>query len=300
MTVRVRVPATSANLGPGFDCLGMALALYNHVEAEEVPAGLQVTVEGEGTGELAAAAGNLVVTAAERLFAAVGRRPAGLRLRLRNGVPVARGLGSSAAAIVGGLVAANALLGVPLSAERLLDLAVELEGHPDNVTPALVGGVTVSCGTAFVRFDPPPGLALAVIVPERPLPTAEARAALPRRIERADAVFNLQRACLLTAALREGRLDLLPAALDDRLHQPYRAALLPGLAEALERARRERALLGACLSGSGSSVLVFLAPGREADHTAAVERVAAAFRERGTACRTLFTAPCAQGAVLEA
>lgn len=321
----MRVPATSANLGPGFDCLGMALDLYNTVEMEATRAGAEVAVEGEGAEGLGAAARDLVLGAAERVFGAAGRRPAGLRVRLVNAVPVARGLGSSAAAVVGTLVAANALVGNPLSPGDLLDLAVELEGHPDNATPALFGGVTVSCSpgdaagearaggaadggeaggpagrrTVFLRFDPPPGLALAVIVPDRPLPTAAARAVLPRQVARVDAVFNLQRACLLTAALRDGRLDLLATALEDRLHQPYRAALLPGLSEALERARRAPALLGACLSGSGSSVLVFLRPGEEAAWAAAVDGVADAFRARGLACRALFTAPSPLGATLE-
>ncbi len=143
--VRVRVPATSANLGPGFDCLGMALDLHNTVEMEATAGGVEVTAEGEGAEALAGAAENLVVSAARRLFAAAGREPAGFRLRLINTVPLARGLGSSATAIVGGLVAANALLANPLDTLDVLDLAVELEGHPDNVTPALLGGVTASC-----------------------------------------------------------------------------------------------------------------------------------------------------------
>ncbi len=316
--VRVRVPATSANLGPGFDCLGMALDLHNTVEMEATAGGVEVTAEGEGAEALAGAAENLVVSAARRLFAAAGREPAGFRLRLINTVPLARGLGSSATAIVGGLVAANALLANPLDTLDVLDLAVELEGHPDNVTPALLGGVTASCligasdgaraaagegggrRSVFARFDPPEGLSVAVIVPERPLPTAEARAVLPRQVDRGDAVFNLQRACLMVAALRDGRFDLLAAALDDRLHQPYRATLLPGLAEALAEARREPALLGACLSGSGSSVLVFLAPGREDGWPAAVDAVADAFRRRGVPCRTLFTRPSPRGAAVDA
>lgn len=309
--VRVRVPATSANLGPGFDCLGMALDLHNTVEMETTAGGVRVTAEGEGAEALAGAAENLVLTAARRLFAAAGRAPAGLRLHLTNTVPLARGLGSSATAIVGGLAAANALLGNPLDILDVLDLAVELEGHPDNVTPALLGGVTASCLTegagagpggrrsVFARFDPPEGLALAVIVPERPLPTAEARAVLPRQVDRGDAVFNLQRACLMVAALRDGRFDLLAAALDDRLHQPYRATLLPGLSEALGQARREPALLGACLSGSGSSVLVFLRPDEEGAWPGAVDAVADAFRRRGVPCRTLFTRPSPRGAVVE-
>lgn len=306
--IRVRVPATSANLGPGFDCLGMALAIYNTIEMDEAPAeGVQVSVAGEGAEALSGAAGNMVAEAAERLFRAAGRRPRGLRLRVENAYPVARGLGSSAAAIVGGLVAANAMVGSPLGTDGLLDLAVEMEGHPDNVTPALLGGVTVACTvrdgagqdggarTVYARFDPPPGLRLALVIPERPLSTAEARAALPAAVPRADAVFNLQRACLLVASLQAGRTDLLGLALDDRLHQPYRAGLLPGLAEALAAARRP-GLLGGCLSGSGSTVLLFLDPGEEALWGEAVDAVAGAFRRNGIACQVRFVSPSAAGA----
>lgn len=306
--IRVRVPATSANLGPGFDCLGMALSIYNTIEMEEAPQGLHLSVAGEGAEVLAGEAGNMVAEAAARLFHAAGRHPRGLRLHVENSYPIARGMGSSAAAIVGGLVAANALLGFPLATDDLLQLAVEMEGHPDNVTPALTGGVTVACTlqegtggggggarTVYVRFDPPPGLHLAVVIPERPMSTAEARAALPERVPRADAVFNLQRACLLVASLQAGRVDLLGAALDDRLHQPYRACLLPGLADALAAARRP-GLLGGCLSGSGSTVLLFLAPGDEARWGEAVDGVAQCFRQQGIACQVRFVRPSAEGA----
>ncbi len=278
--VTVRDPATSANLGAGFDCLGLALSVHNLVEMAEIPGGLRVAVEGEGAGRLPAGPDNLAVRAAEHLFAAAGRRPRGLGLRLVNRIPPSRGLGSSSAAIVGALVAANELVGRPLGRDELLHLAVSLERHPDNVTPALFGGVTVAATvsgpasasspeptpaeerTVYVRFDPPAALALAVIVPDAPLSTEEARRALPPRVSRGDAVFNLQRACLLVAALQAGRLDLLPDALDDRLHQPYRGPLLPGLAEVLAGGRRP-GLLGVTLSGSGSTVLAWL------DHAAA-------------------------------
>ncbi len=305
---RVRVPASSANLGPGFDCLGLALDLHNVVELEERPAGLEVVIRGEGAQALSAGPDNLVVVAAERLFAAVGRRPPGLAVRLENAVPLSRGLGSSAAAIVGGLVAANALVGSPLDRDALFRLATEMEGHPDNVAPALFGGLTVAVsGEGFgpgapvcIRFDPPPGLELAVVIPDRPMSTAEARRVLPDAVARRDAVFNIQRACLLVAALREGRLDLLTVALDDRVHQPYRAALLPGLEEALRAARRS-GLLGACLSGSGSTVLVFLAPDSpEEERVAALEAVVSPFRLRGIGCAVKRVRPAAAGAeVLE-
>lgn len=303
--VRVEVPATSANLGPGFDCLGLALDICNMVEIEEAPGGrVKVEIAGEGAGDLAADAANLVATAAERVFSAAGRRPAGFHLRLENAIPVARGLGSSSAAIVGGMVAANALLGAPLSNDEILQLAFELEGHPDNVAPALLGGLTVACVSGSralaLRLDPPAGLPLAVLVPERPLATAEARRVLPTEIPRADAIFNVQRACLLLAALGDGRTDLLAEALQDRLHQPYRAALLPGLAEVLAAARRP-GLLGACLSGSGSSVLCFLDPQASPEaRQQGARALAAVFEGRDIPCRVLFTAPSAHGARLVA
>lgn len=298
--VTVRVPATSANLGPGFDCLGMALSIHNVVEMAELAGGLHVEVEGEGAGELSTGPDNLAVRAAERLFAVAGRCPRGLFLRLVNRIPPSRGLGSSSAAIAGALVAANDLAGRPLDRETLLQLASDMEGHPDNVTPALFGGITVAASVAgrasYARFDPPPALAVAAIVPDVPLSTAQARRVLPERVPRADAVFNVQRACLLVAALQAGRLDLLADALDDRLHQPYRAPLLPGLAEALAEGRRP-GLLGATLSGSGSTVLAWLDPAApRAAREAGVEALAGRLRERGVGCRVWFVAPSAAGA----
>lgn len=295
------MPATSANLGPGFDCLGLALAVHNVVEMEERPAGLQVTVRGEGAGSLSPGRDNLVVAAAERLFAAAGRRPSGLAVRLENAIPLSRGMGSSAAAIVGGLVAANALIGAPLGRDELFRLAVELEGHPDNVAPALFGGITVAVGggraeapARCLRFDPPARLELAVLVPDRPMSTAEARRVLPEAVPRRDAVFNVQRACLLVASLQAGRLDMLSEALEDRLHQPYRARLLPGLEEVLG-ARRRPGLLGACLSGSGSAVLVFLDPD-SGGADGALEALAGLFRARGIGCRVERVRPSPAGA----
>lgn len=301
--VTVRVPATSANLGPGFDTLGMALELYNTVEMAEAPAGVRLYVEGEGAEALSRRPDNLVVSAAERLFAECGRSVSGLIVRLVNRIPVSRGLGSSATAIVGGLVAANHLVGSPLGTDDLLELAVAMEGHADNVTPALMGGVTVACNTGgrtrYLRFDPPPDLALGVIIPDRPLSTAEARRVLPDRIPREDAVYNLQRACLLVGALQAGRLDLIGEALGDRLHQPYRVSLLPGLDQVLSTSRRP-GLLGACLSGSGSTVLVFLDPAAgPAERDQAVEDLAGAFRAHKIGCHVLSVRPALRGAQID-
>jgi homoserine kinase len=257
MRVRVRVPATSANLGPGFDVLGLALALHNEIVAEEADA-VRVTAEGEGAGRLPTGADNVVARAARLAYEAAGRRFVGADLRCVNRIPTSRGLGSSAAAWVGGLTAGNALMGAPLDREALLTLAARAEGHPDNVTAALLGGLTVSCWTgervAAVVLPVPPQLRWVALVPEVEGSTAEARAALPDGYPRADAVFNLQRMGLLLAALSAGRTDLLEVAMDDRLHQPYRLKLFPWLAEVIPAARRAGAL--ACvLSGAGPSLL---------------------------------------------
>lgn len=298
----MRVPATSANLGAGLDCLGLALAIYNEVEMAVLPAGLRVEVEGEGAGELSTGPDNLAVQAAARLFSAVGGAPPGLFVRLVNRIPPSRGLGSSSAAIVGSLVAANALAGAPLSRDDLLQLAVEMEGHPDNVTPALVGGVTAAAAAdgcaVYMRFDAPAGLRVAAVIPDRPMSTAEARRVLPETVPRADAVFNIQRACLTVAALQAGRFDLLPDSLEDRLHQPYRGRIMPGLAEALAAGRRP-GLLGVTLSGSGSTVLAWLDPAAPpAKQEEGAEAVAACFRRLGIGCRVWLAAPDTGGAHL--
>ncbi|MGB9866673.1 MAG: aspartate kinase [Bacillota bacterium] len=260
MKVKVRVPATTANLGPGFDALGMALALYNYVEAEEVPSGIRVEVRGEGSGRLPEAPDNLVVRAMFRLFDKVGYAPSGLCVRLENHIPIARGLGSSAAAIVGGLVSANYLAGSPLNQQQLLDLAAEMEGHPDNVSAALLGGFVISTregqSVRYMRLEPPFGIETIVVIPQRELKTQDARRVLPKAVSLEDAVFNISRACALVGSLMTGEYEALDWATEDRLHQQYRDALAPELRALLKEARAAGAR-GAVLSGAGPSVLVF-------------------------------------------
>jgi homoserine kinase len=258
LTVHVRVPATSANLGPGFDALGLALALYNEVTAAEADT-VKVTIEGEGASRLPPGPNNVIARGVRQVYEAAGRPFRGVTLRCVNRVPTARGLGSSAAAWVGGLVAGNALLGSPLSREALLAMAARAEGHPDNVAAALFGGLTVSCTladgrVATVSLPVPGAVHWVVLVPETTSATAEARAVLPESVPRADAVFNVQRVSLLLAALQTGRLDVLGAALDDRLHQPYRTRLFPWL-PAVSEAARAAGALGCVLSGAGPSLL---------------------------------------------
>jgi homoserine kinase len=287
VSVRVRVPATSANLGPGFDALGLALALYNDVIAEEADR-TSVRVEGEGAGRLATSDKNVVARGVRMAFEAAGRPFAGVTLTCVNRVPAARGLGSSAAAWVGGLVAGNALLGEPLDRAAILDLAARAEGHPDNVAAAIFGGLTVSCttgnGARALALPVPARLRWVALVPEITSATSEARAVLPHSVSRADAVFNVQRVALLIAALQTGECDALVVALDDRLHQPYRVRLFPWMPDVVSAARRAGAL-GCVLSGAGPSLLAVVG-GDEAEAAAvgrAMEDALRAVRIAGAA-----------------
>jgi homoserine kinase len=255
--VHVRVPASTANLGPGFDALALALGLHNEVEAGESDR-VTVTVEGEGAGELATGERNVVLRGVRAAYEAAGRRFEGCAIACVNRIPLARGLGSSAAAWVGGLVAGNALLGSSLDRATLLVLAARAEGHPDNVAAALLGGLTVAYsggdGARALSLPVPASLSWVVLVPDVSMATAEARAILPSSVTRADAVFNVQRVALLLASLQAARPELLSAALEDRLHEPYRLRLFPWMAEVTAAARAAGAL-GCVLSGAGPSLL---------------------------------------------
>jgi len=296
--VWVRVPASTTNLGPGFDALGMALQLHNRVGLRIAEGPVRVEVTGEGAGVLEAGADNLVYTAVRRLYAEVGREAPPLEIRLENAIPVSRGLGSSSTAIVGGLVGANALLGEPLDREAVLALAVELEGHPDNVTPALLGGFQVTSltedGLIHLRLPTPAGLRAVVCVPEASVSTAAARRVLPEQYSRADAVFNIGRAALLVAALLTGATGELRAAMQDRIHQPYRAPLIPGFDAALAAAL-EAGAAGACLSGSGSTMLALVT----GDAERVGEAMTAAVRAAGASARWLALDVDPEGAVVE-
>jgi homoserine kinase len=283
--VHVRVPATSANLGAGFDALGLALALYNEVTATEAD-GVTVALEGQGSGRLPTGGDNIVARGVRQAYDAAARPFKGVALTCVNRIPTARGLGSSAAAWVGGLLAGNALLGGPLSREALLALAARAEGHPDNAAAALYGGLTVSCALgdgriATVSLPVPGTLRWIVLVPETTSSTADARAVLPDSVPRGDAVFNVQRVSLLLAGLQSGRVDVLAAALDDRLHQPYRRRFFPWMTAVIDAAR-EAGALGGVLSGAGPSVLAVVSG--DADAVArAMEGALAAAGLRGRA-----------------
>ena len=259
----VQVPGTSANCGPGFDCLGLATTIYNYLDLTLLH-GNKVVVEaaGEGAENIPRGRRNLTWQAVQRLLQEVGRETdfKGAIIRTRNNVPLSRGLGSSSTAIVGGLVAANEILGAPLTRQELLKLATELEGHPDNVAPALFGGFTVSVmdkgAVQTFSFLPRIKLKLIVAVPDFELSTRLARKVLPKNISMKDAIFNVSRASMLIAALVEGREELLPLAFDDALHQPYRKKLVPGMTEVFEAAKAAGAL-GAAISGAGSCLIAF-------------------------------------------
>lgn len=284
MHLSVTVPATTANLGPAFDCLGLALTLYNTLEVSPREEGLLITVEGEGAGQIAVDHTNMMAGAMQRLYDHVGRPFPSLHLRQINHIPVASGLGSSAAAALGGLIAANKLLGEPLSAAELLEVAVTIEGHPDNMAPALYGGLVLANRDSdhlLVEHLPIADLRVVVVVPAFTLPTVQARAVLPREVSFPDVIFNLGRVGLLVRALGEGDYQKLASAMRDRLHQPYRVPLIPGMQAAFHAARAAGAH-GVALSGAGPGAIAFAPHGHEAI-AAAMSR---AFAEAGLDSRS--------------
>ncbi len=255
----VRAPASSANLGPGFDSLGISLGLFTTLRVTR-QAFTQVVPLGPDLQGTPADTSNYIYRCMQITARRVGRELPPVRVEIQTEVPLARGLGSSAAALVAGLVAANVLLGEPLGQDELLDMAAREEGHADNVAPALMGGIAVATldkvGTHFVRLEPPEHLGVTVLIPDFELSTSKARAVLPTEYSRADTVHALSHAALLAAALATGRLDLLEHAMQDYVHQIWRAPLVPGLTDVLEGATRHGAL-GAALSGAGPTVLCF-------------------------------------------
>jgi len=271
----VDVPATSANLGPGFDALGLALDITNTVRVE-IADRWEMSIEGEGARQLPSGDRNLMLrsltTAARRWD--IELPP--LRLTCSNSIPLSRGLGSSSSAIVSALVIANHVGEGERSADDILQLASELEGHPDNVTPAYLGGVQ-ACALAggkvvHARVPVKRAPSLAVYIPDVPMPTREARRVLPRRIEIHDAVYNISRACVLVAALASGDLDVLRYGTEDMLHQPPRMRLFPGM-PVLFHAALEAGACGVYLSGAGSTVVAFV-DGDAQPIVAAMERAA--------------------------
>jgi homoserine kinase len=276
--VHIKVPATSANLGPGFDVLGVSLPLYNDVlmgvnggawTSSRRAISVSMDIEGEGFDSLPRDESNLVVRAAFQVFETARRWPGTLHIKAINRIPLARGLGSSAAATLGGIYAANRLIGKPIPEQTLLNMATGLEGHPDNIVPALFGGfciaATINNETRYLKFKAPASLRAVICIPQKSLSTHEARRVLPSRVPLSAAIFTASHLAFLLGALWEKKYELLSFAMDDVLHQPARAALLPGLRDVLTEATKAGAY-GAALSGAGSSVIAFAKPGKVARH----------------------------------
>ena len=286
--VKVRVPATTSNLGPAFDAAGLALSLYNELTVEwHKESGDPIfEIEGEGADSLPKTSENLIFRAAQTVLAGRSGR---LVFKSLNRIPTARGLGSSAAAAVAGLLAANALLGKEaLSQGDLLEYAATLEGHPDNAAPALLGGLVGSVKTRAkslaYRLDPHPDLRAVVCIPSFELATATARAVLPKTYLREDAVDNVARAFVLGSALEKGHWDRLAVAMEDRFHQPYRSPLVKGMSAVIKAAQQAGAC-GAALSGAGPTIVALGPAGPDLDHVADAMR--AAFAKEGVESRTL-------------
>ncbi len=286
----IQVPASSTNLGAGYDALGLSLGLYLKVQVQESASGSpEIHMQGEGAGELLSVRENLMWKVIRRVFQGEGRLRPALRLEVRNEIPLARGLGSSAAAIVAALGTYEALVGKELSQEKFFRYALEFETHPDNLTAARFGGFTISCvdeggRVSFFRTRVADSLKVLLVVPDIRLPTSEARAVVPDQLKMSDVIFNLQRSALTVAALMGGQFRFLRESLRDRVHQPYRAPLIPGLQEVLALNREEiPGMLGISLSGAGPSVAAFV----QGDARGVFEQVRSVFNRHGVACRPL-------------
>jgi homoserine kinase len=295
----VRAPATSANLGPGYDCLSLALDVANVVQAWPSENGVVVEVRGEGAGHLPGDGANEVYRALAAVYRRSGEAPPSLRLRCENAIPTSRGLGSSSAARACGLLLGNRLLGSPYTAEQLFELGAGLEGHPDNIAACLFGGVQVCVtgtrGLEHVQVPVSFPLAATIYVPDFPMDTRAARGLVPTDVPIESAVHNIGRASLLVAALATGRADLLRTATEDAIHQPPRSALFPALPE-LIRAAVEAGAHGAFLSGAGSSVLALVDPG-QADRVGAA--LAESARSNGVPGRVIRGQIAAPGASVD-
>lgn len=279
--IKVRVPATSANLGPGFDALGMAFDLYNSYSFEKILSGLEIT----GCSKEYCNEDNLVFIAFKKAMEYMKKElDFGLKIHIQSDIPVSRGLGSSAVCIVGGIAGASELMGGILSHDEIIEIATEIEGHPDNVAPAVIGGVVISImednkvfhNKIHVNGD----LKYMALIPDFPLSTEKARAVLPKDVSRQDAIYNLSRVSLLISALSNGRFDLIKYALKDKLHQPYRGDLIPGYYEIMDKCQ-DLGSLGTYLSGAGPTIMT-LHEGKDPEFKKNLEEFLSTLKDKWT------------------
>ncbi len=271
MKVCVKVPATSANIGPGFDCLGLALPIYNTITIEETVlpgTGVEINLISENDtiddiifDNVPKDENSIVYKAVEMLYNSIGQEPSELRINIQSQIPITRGLGSSASVVVGGLIAANKLLGSPADTTALLSIATEVEGHPDNVAPAILGGFVMASqeddGSIITeKLNWPEEWDITVCIPDFELSTNIARSVLPENVPMSDAVYNAKHLAMLIQAVNNKDVSLMKAALHDKLHQPYREKLVPGMKEIMEAFKHEDGVIGCVLSGAGPSILV--------------------------------------------
>lgn len=251
---KIKVPGSCANLGPGFDTLGLALNLYNTYDIEEIEGGLEIT----GCEKEFANENNLVYTSMLRCFEKIGYEAKGIKIHMNTGVPISRGLGSSAACIIGGVMGANLIGGSPLNQDEIFKLAVEIEGHPDNIAPALFGGLVVSIVDGqdiyYNKVHIHKGIKFVALIPDFTLSTSEARAVIPKTIDFKDAVFNVSRVSLLLSSLVNGEFHLLKYGVKDALHQNYRGKLIPDFFEIIKSCE-DLGALGSILSGAGPTIM---------------------------------------------
>ena len=290
--IKIRVPATTANLGSGFDCLGLALKLYLNLEIEETEENLVIEYQGEGAEKFSLKKKeetliwksiNLVL---KKIHKDIHKK--GLKIKVLNKIPITRGLGSSASAIIGGIVGAARLYGIDLTNQEMLGLALSLEGHMDNIVPALIGGLTLAYKTGqgeikWARIKTPLDLRIVLAVPEFTLNTKEMRKVLPQKVTLSQAIFNLSRSALLVNALQNSDWEVLVEAMEDRLHQPYRTPFIPGIKDMFSQIKKT-GLAGVALSGSGPSIVSLTKKGREETISTIMKD---AFLKVGVNCRIL-------------
>lgn len=296
---RIRVPATSANLGPGFDVIGMALSVYNEFEVESTDSGrIRICIEGEGKGKIPENEKNILQTAMKSAFKKNSIEPPGLNIKIHNRIPVARGMGSSATAVLAGLLIAGKIIGEGFSQKDLINLAISMEGHPDNLMAAYLGGIVITYKEdddyKGIRIIPGKPLRIALAIPDLEISTKYARSVLPQSYSLRDCVDNLRNVSLLIHSLQSGEYELLKLAMEDRIHQPYRMTLIPGFYEA-KKAAIEAGAYGVAISGSGSTVIALC---DECVQNVA-ESMVAAFEILGISCRKMVTVISNEGSIIE-